>query len=86
MAVKVREEGPGPSGGMGWREVRRFRTAQLLLIHVERMAEDSPRWPWTKWWDGMERSEEVQDCSAPADSCGKDGRGQSKMALDSWLC
>lgn len=46
VAVKVREEGPGPSGGMGWREVRRFRTAQLLLIYVERMAEDSPRWPW----------------------------------------
>ena len=46
MAVKVREEGPGPSGGMGWIDVRRFRTAQLLLIHVERMAEDSPRWPW----------------------------------------
>lgn len=34
----------------------------------------------------MERSEEVQDYLAPADSCGKDGRGQSKMALDSWLC
>lgn len=31
----------------------------------------------------MERSEEVQDYLAPADSCGKDGRGQSKMALDS---
>ena len=35
---------------------------------------------------GMERSEEVQDCLAPADSRGKDGRRQSKMALDSWLC